>query len=98
MAWKRDDFRLRNTTPFELSSSFHTGRIEGAGWSTMIPFHQQGFKSFEEYIDNYGLLASKKKFDSTTSMISKSIFFNYPKTAEPRIVVECVDSVIVELI
>jgi hypothetical protein len=91
-----NDFRSELQNPYEISTHFHTGKIEGAGWLTNIPFHKGKFESFNDYIDGYGLLVSKKRYPSAVSLISESILLNYQKTVEPKIVAECNDSVIVE--
>ena len=90
------DFKSEYQDPFAISSHFQTGRIARSGWATNIPFHEGGFDSFEDYIDGYGLLVSKKRCPSAVSLISESILLNYQKRVEPYIVAECNDSVIVE--
>lgn len=90
------DFKSEYQDPFAISSNFQTGRITGSGWATNIPFDLHKFTSFEDYIDGYGLLVSKKRYQSATSLITESILLNYQKKVDPHIVAECNDSVIVE--
>ena len=90
------DFKSEYQNPFTISSNFHTGRIEKAGWLTNIPFNDGGFSSFEDYTDGYGLFVSKKSLPYAVSLLSKSILLNYQKKVEPHIVVESDDSVIIE--
>jgi len=90
------DLKREYQDPFSVSSNFQTGRIAGAGWATNIPFDLDKFKSFEDYIDGYGLLMSKKRYPAAAELISESILLNYQKKVKPVIVAECDSSVIVE--
>ena len=90
------DYKSEHKDPFAISSNFPTGRIAGSGWATHIPFSNSRFKSFEDYIGKYGVLVSRERFESATSLITESILLNYQKKVEPRIAAECDDSVIVE--
>ena len=92
-----NDYKSGHQDPFTISSNFPTGRITGwPGWITCIPFNLDKFKSFNDYIDGYGLLVSRKRHLSAANLISESILLNHQKKVTPRIVAECDDSVIVE--
>ncbi|WP_299219896.1 hypothetical protein [uncultured Aquimarina sp.] len=90
------NYRLEYLNPFRVSVSFYTDRIYLGGWFTNIPFHKDRFQSFDDLIDNYGVLVDKRYYKLAVWQITNSILENNNIKVEPKVVLNYNGNYIIE--
>ena len=63
---------------------------------TGLPLQQEGSDSFEDYLDDYSLLVTRRRLEEVSDLICSSLELNYNKLVRLRVVADCGHTLIVE--